>query len=265
MLRLLVVTLALLLAVPAWAQKTEILWLGQAGFRIKTPGGKVIVIDPWLRAGPRAPAEFKDPAKLGKVDVVLVTHGHGDHLGDAPEIAKLNKAVVYGPGDMLATLVSLGALPADLTHRFNKSGHVTPHGLKITAVGADHSSQVLWRNPATGNMDAYPGGEAIGFIIELENGFRIWHMGDTGMFTDMQFIAEYYKPDLVMMPIGGNFTMDHSDAAWAAKTWIKPRMVIPMHYGSNPLAKGTLPGFQEAMKGSPTKVIGMNPGETMEF
>lgn len=245
--------------------KTELLWLGQAGFRIKTPGGKVIVIDPWLRNGPKTPAAYKDPAALGHVDFVLVTHAHVDHLGDAPEIAKANKAILYGPADMITPLVTLGVMPADLTHRFNKSGWVMPYGIKVTAVKAEHSSLLVWNNPATGKNEAHPAGEAVGYIIQMENGFKIWHMGDTGLFPDMQFIAEYYKPDLVLMPIGGNFTMDHDDAAFAVRTWVKPKMVIPMHYGTNPLAKGTLAGFQAAMQGSPVKVIPMTEGQTIEF
>jgi L-ascorbate metabolism protein UlaG (beta-lactamase superfamily) len=247
------------------AGKTEMLWLGQAGFRIKSPGGKIIVIDPWLRNGPKAPAEFKDPAKLGKVDVVLVTHAHVDHIGDAPEIAKENKVILYGPADMITPLVTLGIMPAEHTHRVNTSGFVTPHGLKITAVKAEHSSLLLWRNPATGKNESHPAGEAVGYIIEMENGFKIWHMGDTGLFPDMQFIAEYYKPDLVLMPVGGNFTMDHTDAAYAVRTWLKPKHVIPMHYGSNPMVKGTGAGFQAALAGSGYRVTLMTEGQTLEF
>jgi L-ascorbate metabolism protein UlaG (beta-lactamase superfamily) len=246
--------------------KTELLWLGQASFRIKSPGGKVIVIDPWLTAGPKAPAAYKDLAALGKVDLLLVTHAHGDHLGDAPAIAKLNNTVLYGPGDMVATLVTLGVLPANLGHRFNKSGSVTPlPGIKVTAVKAEHSSLILWNNPATGKNEAHPAGEAMGYIIQLENGFKIWHMGDTGLFADMQFISEHYKPDLVLIPIGGNFTMDPEDAAFAARTWIKPKNIIPIHYNSNPIAKGTLAEFQAAMKGSSIKVTPMTEGQTVEF
>ena len=247
------------------AGKTELLWLGQAGYRIKSPGGKVIVIDPWLRNGPKAPAEYKDPAKLGKVDFVLVTHAHVDHLGDAPEIAKATKAILYGPADMITPLVTLGIMPADLTHRFNKSGWVTPHGIKVTAVKAEHSSLLVWNNPATGKNESHPAGEAVGYIIEMENGFKIWHMGDTGLFPDMQFIAEYYKPDLMLMPIGGNFTMDHSDAAYAVKTWLRPKHVIPMHYGANPIAKGTASGFQAALQGSGYKITVMTEGQTLDF
>jgi L-ascorbate metabolism protein UlaG (beta-lactamase superfamily) len=253
-------------SVPAGA-KTELLWLGQAGFRIKSPGGKTIVIDPWLSGGPKTPAPIKaDIAALGKVDLLLVTHAHVDHLGDAPALAKLHKTVLYGPADMITPLVTLGVMPAELTHRFNKTGSVKPlPGIKVTAVQAEHSSLLVWKNPNTEKLESHPAGEAVGYIIELENGFKIWHMGDTGLFGDMKFITERYKPDLVLMPIGGNFTMDPDDAAFAARTWIQPKMVIPMHYNSNPLAKGTLEEFQNAMKGSEVKVVPMTEGQTLAF
>jgi len=252
--------------VPAGA-KTELLWLGQAGFRITSPGGQSIVIDPWITAGPKAPAAIKaDIAALGKVDLLLVTHAHLDHLGDAPALAKLHKTVLYGPADMITPLVTLGVMPAELTHRFNKTGSVKPlPGIKVTAVQAEHSSLLVWKNPATEKLESHPAGEAVGYIIELENGFKIWHMGDTGLFGDMKFITERYKPALVLLAIGRNFTMDPEDAAFAARNWIKPKMVIPMHYNSNPLAKGTLEEFQNAMKGSKVKVVPMTEGQTVAF
>ena len=249
------------------ANKTELLWLGQAGFRIKTPGGKMILIDPWITNGPKTPAPYKtDLSALGKIDLLLVTHGHVDHLGDAPDIAKLNNTVLYGPADMVTSLITLGMIPANLGHRFNKTGSVKPlPGIKVTAVQAEHSSLIVWKNPATGKNESHPAGEAMGYIIELENGFKIWHMGDTGLFGDMKFIADRYKPDLVLMPIGGNFTMDPEDAAYAIKTWINPKRVIPMHYNSNPLTPGTLAEFQAAMQGSLTEVVPMKEGQTLSF
>ena len=118
-------------ALPAcWAQapaaKTEVLWLGQSAFRITTPGGKVIVTDPWLRTNPLTPPEYKNLEALGKVDVLLVTHGHFDHFADAPALALLNKVPMYAPGDMNQTVGLLGILPANLVPRFNKSGTITP-------------------------------------------------------------------------------------------------------------------------------------------
>lgn len=262
----------LALGAPAQAQtaasgKTELLWLGQAGFRIKSPGGKMILIDPWLNGGPKTPAQFKgDPGNIGKIDVLLVTHAHVDHLGDAPTIAKVNNIKLYGPADMVTPLITLGLISADHGHRFNKTGSVKPApGIKVTAVQAEHSSLLVWKNPATDKMESHPAGEAMGYIIEMENGFKIWHMGDTGLFSDMKFIAEHYKPDLVLAPIGGNFTMGPEDAAFAMKTWIHPKMVIPMHYNSNPMTPGTLAEFEAAMKGSSIKIVPMTEGQTLAF
>ena len=247
--------------------KTELLWLGQAGFRIKSPNGKMILIDPWITGGPKTPPMYKtDLAAIGPIDLLLVTHAHVDHIGDAPAIAKMNNTKLYGPADMVTPLTTLGILPADLGHRFNKSGSVTPlPSIKVTAVQAEHSSLLVWKNPATDKMESHPAGEPMGYIIQLENGFKIWHMGDTGLFSDMKFISEHYKPDLVLIPIGGNFTMAPEDAAYALRTWVKPKMVIPMHYGSNPMTKGTVAEFQEAMKGSSIKIIPMTEGETVQF
>jgi L-ascorbate metabolism protein UlaG (beta-lactamase superfamily) len=111
----------------------------------------------------------------------------------------------------------------------------------------------------------YPGGEPCGYIIELENGFKIYHAGDTGIFADMKFIGEYYRPDLALLPIGGHFTMDPADAAYAVRNLLKTKTVIPMHYGTTKLLKGTPTAFKKALAGSSTRVIVMRPGETRTF
>lgn len=249
--------------------KTEVLWLGQSAFRITTPGGKVIVTDPWLRPNPLTPPQYKNLEALGKVDLLLVTHGHADHFADAPDLARLNQIPMYAPGDMNQTVGLLGILPANQVPRFNKGGTITPvPGIKVTAVRAEHSSIIVWKNPQSGKDEAHAGGEPVGFIIELENGFRIYHMGDTGLFPDMKFIADYYKPDLVLMPIGGHFTMDPKDAAYATREWLRPRYVIPMHYGANPLGKGTPAEYVQALGGGgsgSTQVLALKPGEKASF
>jgi L-ascorbate metabolism protein UlaG (beta-lactamase superfamily) len=258
-------TFALLSAVVAAQQDApKVQWLGQSAFRITTPAGKVIITDPWLRPNPLTPPEFKNLSALGKIDVLLVSHGHTDHVADAPELAKLYNVPLYGPGDMNANMVALGILPPQLAPRFNKSGTVEPSpGIKVTAVRAEHSSPLVWKNAATGKDESHAGGEPLGFIIELEDGFKIWHMGDTGLFGDMRFIADYYKPDMVLMPIGGNFTMGPKEAAYAARELIRVPQVIPMHYGANPLAKGTPEQFLTFMKDSGIQVHVLKPGETL--
>ena len=248
------------------AGKTEVLWLGQAAFRITTPGGKVIVTDHWLRQNPLTPPEYKNLEALGKVDLLLVTHGHFDHFADAPALAQMHQIPMYAPGDMNQTVGLLGILPANLVPRFNKSGTIAPlAGIKVTMVRAEHSSIIVWKNPASGKDEAHPGGEPVGYIIELENGFRIYHMGDTGLFADMKFIADYYKPDLVLMPIVGHFTMGPADAAYATREWLRPKAVIPMHYGANPLGKGTPEEYVRALGDGGPRVLALKPGEKASF
>ena len=250
----------------AQTPQVKVQWLGQSAFKITSPEGKVLITDPWLKANPLTPVEFKTLENLGKVDVLLVTHGHLDHFADAPALAKLNNVPMYAPGDMNASVVALGILPAELAPRFNKSGVVEPSpGIKVTAVRAEHSSVINWKNPLTQKDEIHVGGEPVGFIMELEDGFKIYHMGDTGLFGDMKFIADYYKPDLVLIPIGGNFTMGPKEAAYAANELLKIPNVIAMHYGANPLAKGTLSQFLELMKNPTIKVLPLKPGETAHF
>jgi L-ascorbate metabolism protein UlaG (beta-lactamase superfamily) len=249
------------------AGQVHVQWLGQAAFRIVSPGGKVIVIDPWLATNPRTPPELKTPQGLGKVDVLLVTHGHFDHIADAPAIAAHNKIPMYAPGDLNQALTQIGVLPEAQLPRANKGGRIdVAPGIRVTMTRAEHSSVYVWRNPATGRNETHPGGEAVGYLIELENGFRIWHMGDTGLFGDMRFVAEYYRPDLVLIPIGGRFTMDPVDAAHALRQWIRPRFAIPMHYGANPLARGTPEELVEALgAAAATRVLPIRPGDSVSF
>ena len=260
----------LLTALGAAAQngKTEVLWLGQAAVRITTPGGKVIMIDPWLRTNPKTPASFKTLEALGKVDLILVTHAHFDHFADAPDLAKMHKVPMYGPAGLNHTAVHLGILPAELAPRFGKGGTIEPFGqggVKITATHAEHSSELQWRNPATNKDEIHVGGEPVGFILEMENGFKIYHMGDTGLFGDMKFIGDYYKPDLVLIPIGGHFVMSPVDAAYAVKNYLKPKYALPIHYGTIPVLRGTPEEFAAALGDDAYKMLKVNPGEKVDF
>ena len=275
----LVVALALVLSaslLPAQSGKVELLWLGQATFKITTPGGKVIVTDPFLTGNPKTPAEYKDLAKLGKVDLILVTHAHGDHVGtlgrtdgssDTADLAKRTGAKVFGPAGMIQTMIDLGWVTGEQGVRFGKGGKVQPLGaqITITQVRAEHSSELTVTDPVTKKSTTHPGGEPAGFIIQMENGFKVYHMGDTGIFGDMKLIADYYKPDLILMPIGGHFVMDPQDAAYATREWLKPKFVILMHYGTFPVLKGTPQEYMAALGQTATKVFPINPGDRLEF
>lgn len=271
MLRALLALAALCTAALAAAQspgKTEVLWLGQAATRITTPGGKVIVIDPWLTSNPKTPANFKALEALGKVDLILVSHAHFDHFADAPALARMHKVPMYGPAGLNDTIAKLGILPVELSPRFGKGGTIAPFGAagpKITALHAEHSSELTWKNPATNKDEIHVGGEPVGFMLEMENGFRIWHMGDTAVFGDMRLIAEMYRPDLVILPIGGHFVMNPVDAAMAVREMIRPKYALPIHYGTTPQLAGTPAQFKAALGNSPVQMLVVDPGQKVDF
>jgi L-ascorbate metabolism protein UlaG (beta-lactamase superfamily) len=247
--------------------KTEILWLGQAAVRITTPGGKVIVVDPWLIKNPKTPAAFKNLDALGKVDLILVTHAHGDHFEDAPALAVKNHARIIAPQGLQSSLISLKLVPPELAYRMGKSGTVMPFGsgVKVTQVHAEHDSELTWTDPATGKRATFNGGEPVGYIIEMENGFKIWHMGDTGVFADMRLIADLYHPDLVLIPIGGHYVLDPTLAAMVVRDWIKPKYAFPIHYGTTPQLAGTPAQFKAALGNSPTQMLVVDPGQKVDF
>ena len=218
--------------------------------------------------GPRTnPQQYKNLDSLGKVDVILVTHGHGDHTGDVSELAKRTGATVLGPARLIATMIDLVWVASDTAARFGKGCRVNTAGpqISITQVRAEHSSEVTVTDPAKKKTTTYPGGEPCGFIVEMENGVKIYHMGDTGLFGDMRFIGEYYKPDLIMIPIGGHFVMDPRDAAYATEKMIKPKFAISFHYGRFPVLRGTPQEYQAALGQTPTQIFPISPGDKLSF
>ncbi len=265
-----VVLLAFLLAGAAPAAertKWSLQWYGQSAVRITTPGGKVLLVDPYLTENPKTPARFKNLEAIGHVDLILVTHGHGDHLGDAPALARMHNVPIIAPAGLASSLAALEIVAPELAPRMNKGGTVRPlgPGIAITMVHAEHSSELQWKNPATGKYEIHPGGEPVGYIIELENGFRIYHMGDTALFGDLRLIGERYHPDLVLVPIGGHFVMDPSDAAYAVRELLKPAYALPIHFGTTSLLKGTPEQFRAALGATSTRVIALEPGESIDF
>jgi len=250
----------------ATARAADLLWYGQSAFRITSPGGKVIVIDPFITKNPKTPAELKDLAKIGKVDLILVTHGHFDHTADVSALAKMTGAKVALNADMANTFDALGWVPIAQMIGFNKSGPIKPlQGITVTMVHAEHSSQIVHVDTETKKTSTHPGGEPAGYIIELEDGYKIYHAGDTGVFSDMRLIGAFYQPDLALLPIGGHYTMDPAHAAYAVRELLKVPKVVPMHYGTFPPLKGTPEEFVAALGGAKTEVIFMRPGEERKF
>ena len=247
--------------------KLEILWLGQAAMRITTVTGKVIVIDPFLTKNPKTPERYKHLEALGKVDLVLVTHAHGDHMGDAAELVKKTGANLWAPAGLSQQLITLGVLPAAQANRMSPGGSIQPFGpggVKITMVHAEHNSELVWHNPATDKDETHYGGQPCGYIIELESGLKIYHMGDTGLFGDMKLIGDYYKPDLVLAPIGGGqHVMSPADAAYAVRELLHPKYVLPFHYGTFAFLPGTPAEFQAALGKAPVQVFAIAPGEKL--
>jgi L-ascorbate metabolism protein UlaG (beta-lactamase superfamily) len=261
-----------LLATVATASGIEVLWLGHSTTRITSVEGKVIVIDPFLTKNPKTPAKFRDLKELGKVDLILITHGHGDHVADLKELAAQTGAQVVAPFELALNAVALGVVPADKVIAMNKGGTVTPlgRGIKVHMVPAEHSSSVDitisgFHNPEVGPLKFIAGGVAVGYVVELENGFTIYHSGDTAVFGDMALIREFYSPDLALVCIGGHFTMDPEGAAYALKTLIKPKQVIPIHYGTFPVINRTPGELKEALGDSPIEVLDLEPGQAATF
>ncbi len=264
--------LSLLFAAAASAAEVEVQWLGHSTIRITSVEGKVIVIDPFLKTNPTVPPRYRDLKALGKVDLILVTHGHFDHARDLPELAKLTGAPVVAIWELALNLVALGMLDADKVILPSTGGTVTPlgRGIKIRMVPAEHGSSIDLeilglKEPDTKAPKFIPGGTAVGFVVELENGFTIYHAGDTGVFGDMALIHEFYMPDLALVPIGGYFTMDPEGAAYAIENFIKPKQVIPIHYGTFPVINRTPAEFQKALGDSPVEVLDVKPGQAVKF
>jgi L-ascorbate metabolism protein UlaG (beta-lactamase superfamily) len=236
-------------------QGTQITWLGHAAFRIVTPTGKTLLVDPWL-TNPSNPTG-KDDVKTTAADLILVTHGHFDHVGDAADIAKRTKAKLVATFDLGNAIVASGfpkdQFGMDTGGNFGGTISVLDGSASITFVPAIHSS-----NLADGKSGGNPGG----FVIAIKGGPTIYHTGDTDVYGDMAQIGKYAKVDLMLACIGGHFTMDPARAADAAKL-VKPKQIVPMHYGTFPLLKGTPTELGTALKkASPaTKLLQLEIGK----
>jgi L-ascorbate metabolism protein UlaG (beta-lactamase superfamily) len=265
----LIVGTVLLFSEVALGQQVEVLWLGHSAFRFTSTKGKVIVIDPFLTKNPKTPAKYKDLKNLGKVDLILVTHGHQDHVGNAVELAKITGATVLSNTEVVGNMVALGVVDGAKTIAMNKGGTVTPlgPGIKIHMVPAEHSGGVDLQavKPGFTGERFIGGGTANGYVVEFESGFKIYHSGDTDVFGDMALINKFFKPDLALVCIGGHFTMDPERAAYAVRELIQPKQVIPTHYGTVPVLNRTPAEFKAALGNTPIKVLDVKPGEALKF
>ena len=255
----------------AKAEEIEVLWLGHATVRITSVSGKVIVVDPFLTKNPTTPARYKDLSNLGNVDLILVTHGHIDHVGDLGSLAELTDAPVVANWELRIELEELGLVKPEKLVGMNKGGTVTPigAGVKIHMVPAEHSSSLdlKWM----GLLEKFGGprvryaGSSVGFVIELENGFKIYHTGDSDIFEEMRVIQRIFAPDLALVAIGGHFTMGPDRAALAVREYIKPKRVLPIHYGTYPVINRTPEEFVAALGETEIETIVLKPGEAVSF
>jgi L-ascorbate metabolism protein UlaG (beta-lactamase superfamily) len=219
-------------------------WLGHASFRLDTPGGKRVYVDPWLD-NPKCPDAEKEPDSC---DAIAVTHGHGDHVGSVVDLSKK-----FGPVPIVANVELKGWLKGqgaqtDDVPGPNKGGTVEADGIKYTLVNAFHSSS---------SNDGDYLGEAAGIVVELEDGKKIYFAGDTCVFGDMQLIGRIYSPDVAVLPIGGHFTMDPREAGVACEL-LGVKRVVPCHYGTFPLLAGTPDELKQQAPG--VQVDAVEPG-----
>jgi L-ascorbate metabolism protein UlaG (beta-lactamase superfamily) len=229
----------------------KITWLGHATFTLTTPDGKVILIDPWTIGNPACPAALKNPPR---VDVMLITHGHTDHIGDAIAIATHHKPQVIAIVEIAAWLSSKGI---EKVVMMNKGGTVKAGEVEATMVNAIHSSGI-----EDGGRMIY-GGDPAGFVVKLPGGFSVYHAGDTCVFGDMKLIGELYKPDLAMLPIGDHYTMGPREAAYAIRL-LGVKHVIPMHYATFPMLTGTPEALREASRDiAGLEIHAIKPGESI--
>jgi L-ascorbate metabolism protein UlaG (beta-lactamase superfamily) len=228
---------------------TPLTWLGHSAFRLDTPEGKRVYIDPWLD-NPKCPPGETQP---GRIDVIVLTHGHPDHSSGVAELAQRFATAVVAPDEVTDWLVSQGA-PQERAYDLNRGGSAEIDGVRFTLTTANHSS--------SGPSNEYLG-EPCGVVLELEDGLTLYFAGDTNVFGDMSLIARIYRPDVAILPIGDHYTMGPREAAVAVEL-LGVKRVVPCHYGTFPVLVGT-PGRLRELVPTGVEVLAPEPGDTIEL
>lgn len=224
-------------------------WLGHSAYRLDTPGGKRIYVDPFLTGNPKCPESEQQPER---VDILALTHGHSDHTGEAVELAKRFEPEIVAIVELKSWLGTQGAPVGDMPG-LNKGGSWELEGIRFTLTNAFHSSS---------SEDGTYTGEACGIVVRLENGRTVYFAGDTCVFSGMELIGRIYKPDLAIIPIGGWFVMDPAEAAVATEL-LGPIRYLPCHYGTFPLLAGTPAELRELAPNA--DIVDLDPGQTLEL
>lgn len=228
-----------------------ITWIGHGTVLYRSASGKNVLVDPWVDTNPAATPEGK---RLPKIDVVLITHGHGDHVADLPAIAKKHGPDIACIHELAEYFESQGI---QNVKGMGKGGTVRLQGIRATMTHAIHSSSI----------DTVPGrpiyvGEPAGYVITFENGTRVYHAGDTGVFSDMKLIGEIYRPTIAALPIGDLYTMAPLEASYAARM-LGVKYVLPIHHSTFPALTGKPEELRDLLDGSGIQVLEVKPGETV--
>lgn len=229
-------------------------YLGHSTFRFTSPEGRVLLVDPWVANNPACPDRLEE---FDRLDVVLITHGHFDHMGDAVEVCRQHRpesvVCIFEIGEWLKSK----GVDEESVVQMNKGGTVDLGGPRATMTHAIHSGAILDQG------ELVCGGDPAGFVIEFENGRKLYHAGDTIAFGDMRLIAELHAPEVALLPIGDHFTMGPREAALACE-FLGVSTVIPMHYGTFPVLTGTPDDLRRELdaRGLDVEVVALDPGDS---